>query len=306
MTTTYAPPAPQPPPRHERPPAAPHPKPRLVIEPPTTWAALNLRELWHFRELLWNLAVRDVKLRYRQTALGVIWVILQPLLGAAIFAFVFGRVAKFNAPTDAAGHSPPYFLFALTGMTAWQVFSGTLVRSSGTMVGNAHLVSKVYFPRVVLPVSTLASTLLDFAVTVTFIAILLGLRWYYPGWNVLLLPVCLLLTASLTLGIGLCATALSVTYRDVQYIVPVLNQLLLYASPVAYSIDRVPHDLRGWYMLNPLAGLMQAFHWSVLSVGDHGRIYWGWFGYSAAVSVGMLVVGAYVFSRMERRFADVV
>ena len=299
MTTMYAPPAPQRP-------AAPALKPRLVIEPPTTWAALNLRELWHFRELLWNLAVRDVKLRYRQTALGVIWVILQPLLGAAIFAFVFGKVGKFGAPTDAAGDPVPYFLFALAGMTAWQVFSGTLVRSSGTMVSNAHLVSKVYFPRIVLPLSTLSSTLLDFAVTLVFIAALVGLRWYYPGWNILLLPVCLVLMACLTLGIGLCAAAMSVTYRDVQYIVPVLNQLLLYASPVAYSITRVPEDYRGWYMLNPLAGLMQAFHWSLLSVGDHGRIYWGWFGYSAAISLGMLAVGAYVFSRMERKFADVV
>ena len=273
-----------------------------MIEPPTPWAALNLRELWYFRELLWNLAIRDVKLRYRQTALGVIWVILQPLLGAAIFAFVFGKVGRFRTPGGV-----PYLLFALAGMMCWQVFSGTLTRSSNSMVGNAHLVSKVYFPRVLLPLGTLSSTLLDFAVTLAFLCLLLAFRWHFPGTNILLLPVCLLLVASLSLGIGLCATALSVTYRDVQYIIPVMTQLLFYLSPVAYAVDvvleRVPPAHRTLYFLNPLASILEAFHWSVLSVG---RVHWGWFAYSAVVSLGMLAIGAYVFSRMERRFADVV
>ena len=305
MTTTEAPrPAAPPDPSATTPP--PH-RPRLVIEPPTAWAALSLHELWHFRELLWNFAVRDVKLRYRQTALGIIWVILQPLLGAVIFAFLFGKVGRFPAPTDAAGNPVPYLLFALAGMMCWQVFAGTLTRSSASMVGNAHLVSKVYFPRILLPLGTVASTLLDFAVTLAFLFVLITFRWHYPGFNILLMPVCLLLVAFLALGIGVCATALSVSYRDVQYVVPVMVQLLFYLSPVAYAVafvlQRIPQRFHSLYYLNPLAGILEAFHWSVLSVG---RVHWGWFGYSAAVSVGMLVVGAYVFSRMERRFADVV
>jgi lipopolysaccharide transport system permease protein len=288
-------------------PATTSSRPRMVIEPPSAWAALNLHELWHFRELLWNLAVRDVKLRYRQTALGVTWVILQPLLGAAIFAFLFGKVGQFEPPADAAGRRPPYLLFALGGMMCWQVFSGTLTRSSGTMVGNAHLVSKVYFPRILLPLGTLSSTLLDFAVTLAFLFVLFLFRWYFPGLNVLLMPLCLLLICALALGVGVCATALSVSFRDVQYVVPVMTQLLFYLSPVAYSVEKVMHrlppGLRPLYYLNPMAALLEAFQWSVLSVG---RVHWGWFTYSAAVSVVMLVVGAYVFSRMERRFADVV
>jgi lipopolysaccharide transport system permease protein len=303
MTSPYAAtaaPSPAPPPAIA-PPHAPQ-RPRLLIEPPTAWAALNLRDLWHFRELLWNLAVRDVKLRYRQTALGVVWVILQPLLGAAIFAFVFGKVGRFKTPGNV-----PYLLFALSGMMAWQAFAGTLTRTSNTMVGNAHLVSKVYFPRIVLPLGTLSSTLLDFAVTLVFLFILMAFRWHMPGWNLLLMPVCLLLLMMLSLGVGLWATALSVSYRDVGYIVPVVTQLLFYLSPVAYSVEtvleRVSDRHRTLYFLNPLASILEGFHWSLLSVGT---VHWGWLAYAAVVSFGTLVVGAYVFSRMERKFADVV
>jgi lipopolysaccharide transport system permease protein len=283
--------------------APPAAKPFLVIEPPSAWAALNLRELWHFRELLWNLAVRDVKLRYRQTVLGVVWVILQPLLGASIFAFVFGKVAKFQTPTDAAGRHVPYLLFALAGMMLWTVFSGTLTRTSNSMVGNAHLVSKVYFPRILLPLGTLSSALLDFFVTLCFLFVLMALRWHFPGWNVLLMPVCLLLMLALALGIGLCATALAVSYRDIQFIVPVMTQLLLYLSPVAYPASKVPQEHHWLYFLNPLAGVLEAFRWSLLSVGE---MHWNYFAYSAVACVGVLVVGAYAFSWMERRFADVV
>lgn len=278
-------------------------RPRLLIEPPSSWAALNLRELWHFRELLWNLAVRDVKLRYRQTVLGVSWVILQPLSGAAIFAFVFGKVARFDTPADAAGGHVPYLIFALSGMICWQTFSGTLTRTSNSMVGNAHLVSKVYFPRVVLPLATLSSTLLDFAVTLAFVFLLMPFHWYFPGKNLLLLPVCILLMSALSLGIGLAATALAVTYRDVQFIVPVMTQLLLYLSPVAYYVAKVPQRYRSIYMLNPLASILETFRWSLLSVGE---VPWGWLAYSAVVSFLVLFLGAYAFSWMERNFADVV
>ena len=273
----------------------------MRIGPPSTWAALNPRELWHFRELLWNLAVRDVKLRYRQTLLGVAWVVLQPLLGAAIFAFVFGRVGGFKAPGGV-----PYFLFALAGMAGWNAFSSTLSRTSNSMVGNAHLLSKVYFPRVALPLANACSTVVHVGVMLAVVAILLGTRWHFPGANVLLLPACLLLIMALSLGLGLCATALAVSYRDVQYVIPVMTQLLFYLSPVAYPaqsvVDRVPAAYQHLYVLNPLAALLEAFRWSLLSVGE---VRWGWLAYSAAVSLVTLGVGAYTFSRMERTFADV-
>jgi lipopolysaccharide transport system permease protein len=161
----------------------------------------------------------------------------------------------------------------------------------------------VYFPRIVLPLGTLSSTLLDFFVTLGFLAVLMAFRWHFPGWNVLMMPVCLMLMLALALGIGLCATALAVSFRDVQFIVPVMTQLLLYASPVAYPASKVPLEHHWLYFLNPLAGVLETFRWSLLSVGEPR---WGYFAYSAAVCVGTLVVGAYAFSWMERRFADVV
>ena len=274
----------------------------LVIKSGGALGLSALREAWRYRGLALALAAKELKLRYRQTVLGVTWVILQPLLGAAIFAFVFGKVGRFKTPGDV-----PYLLFALSGMMAWQAIAGTLTRTSNTMVGNAHLVSKVYFPRVVLPLGTLSSTLLDFAVTLAFLFALMGFRWHYPGWNILLMPVCLLLLMMLSLGIGLWATALSVSYRDVGYIIPVMTQLWFYLSPVAYSVEtvleRVPERHRTLYFLNPLASILEALHWSLLSVGT---VHWGWLAYAAAVSLATLVIGAYVFSRMERKFADVV
>jgi lipopolysaccharide transport system permease protein len=296
-TTTTTTDAPAPPP-----PAPVHGRHRLRIGPPSAWAALDPRELWHFRELLWNLAVRDVKLRYRQTLLGVLWILLQPLLGAAIFAFVFGRVGGFRTPGDV-----PYFLFALAGMTCWNVFSSTLNRTSSSMVGNAHLLSKVYFPRLILPLANVFSTMIDFGVTLAFLLVLIGFRWHYPGVNILLMPLCVLIMVLLSLGIGLWATALSVAYRDVQYLVPVVTQLLFYLSPAAYPAAKVSETVsaghRGLYFLNPLAGVLEAFRWSVLSVGE---VRWGYLAYSLVVSLVVLAIGAYTFSRMERRFADVV
>jgi lipopolysaccharide transport system permease protein len=224
------------------------------------------------------------------------------LLGAAIFAFVFGRLGRFGTPGGV-----PYFLLALAGMTCWNVFSSTLNRTSSAMVGNAHLLSKVYFPRLILPMANVFSTLIDFGVTFAFLLVMVGFRWHLPGLNILLMPLCVLIMAVLSLGIGLWATALSVSYRDVQYVVPVMTQLLFYLSPAAYPASKVSETVSarhsGLYFLNPLASVLEAFRYSVLSVGE---VRWGYLAYSFVMSLVVLAVGAYTFSRMERRFADVV
>ncbi len=276
-----------------------HPRPLLTIRPSSGWAAIDLREMWHFRDLFLTLAERDVKVRYKQTALGAVWVIIQPLLSAGVLSFVFGSVAKLEAPGKI-----PYFLFAFAGTLAFSsVFSSTLTRVTNSMVGNQQLVSKVYFPRLILPFSTTSSTLLDFIVGLGMFMVLLLVYWQLPGANVLLMPVCVVVLLMLALGAGLMATAIAVSYRDVIHILPVATQFLLYASPVAYAVAEVPDQYLLLFYLNPLTSVLEAFRWSVFGVGE---VPWGWFGYSAAVAVGLLIIGAFSFRRMERRFADVI
>lgn len=272
-------------------------RPHLTIRATSGWAALNLTELWHFRDLMLTLAGRDIKVRYKQTLLGVIWVVLQPLMGAGVFSFVFGKVAKL--PSDGL----PYFLFSYAGLQAWGVFASTLGKTSGSMLGNAHLISKVYFPRLVLPISSTFSTLIDFSVAMGMMAVLLVIYRVYPGWGLLLLPVWVLLLILLSMGIGLFSAALTVTYRDIGYILPVATQLLMYGSPVAYSVSAVPSHLRAVYFLNPLSGLLEACRWSLLGRGD---VSWGYVAYSAASALIAFFVGAVLFKRMERNFVDVI
>lgn len=273
--------------------------PHVSIRPAKGWQGVDLREIWHFRDLFLTLAERDIKVRYKQTVLGVFWVVIQPLLSAGILSFVFGSVAQFEAPSGI-----PYFLFAFAGTLAFtSVFSTTLTRVSNSMVGNQQLVSKVYFPRLILPFSTTSSTALDFFVGLGMFVVLLLVYWQLPGWTVLLMPFCLLLLLLMALGIGLIATALAVSFRDVLHILPVATQFLLYASPVAYAVAEVPEAYRTLYYLNPLAAVLEAFRWAVFGVGN---VEWGWFGYSAAVAAVLFLMGVFLFKRMERKFADVI
>jgi lipopolysaccharide transport system permease protein len=268
-----------------------------VIRPTRGWQAVNLREVWRYRDLLLTLAERDVKLRYRQTVLGVIWVVLQPLVGAGIFAFVFGRVAGLSS------EGIPYFVFAYAGLLGWGAFLNTFTRASNSLVGNAHLVSKVYFPRLVLPLSTVLSALLDFAVAFAVMLVLLVVYRVNPGLRLALLPLWLLLLVSLGVGLGLFAGALMVSYRDVQHALPVLVQFLLYATPVGYAVAAVPENLRAVYYLNPLAGALEAFRWSLLGVGTLSVAALAWSAVAAALA---LAWGATSFMALQRRFADVI
>ena len=272
-------------------------KPHLTIKPTSGWQAINAAEIWQFRDLLTTLAQRDVKLRYRQTALGAIWVILQPLMAAIIFTVVFSRIA--HLPTD---HLPALaFMFA--SLLAWNAFSATLGKVSGCLLANGNLVSKVYFPRLVLPLSTVLSTLIDFGVSLVMMVVLMVIYHIVPGFGLLLLPVWLALIILLAVGIGLFTSALMVTYRDVGYILPVVVNFLLYASPIAYSLASVPKHLHWLFFANPLTGLLQAFRWSLLA---DGSLPLGLLAYSAAFSLVVFIAGAFSFKKMERKFADVI
>ncbi len=269
----------------------------MTLRASSGWVALNLGEIWQFRDLIFTLAARDLRLRYKQTALGVIWVVLQPLMAAGIFSFVFGKVAQM--PSDGL----PYFLFSYAGLMGWNLFGATVAKVSGSLVGNAHLISKVYFPRLVLPLSTVPSVLIDFSVAVGMMVVLMFLYGIVPGWGLLLLPGLIAMLLLFATGIGLCSASLTVSYRDVAYILPVALQILLYASPVAYAVSAVPEHLRFWYQWNPLSGLLEAFRFSILG---RGSLDWTLLAYAAGASALVMALGVFSFKRMERRFADII
>lgn len=281
--------------------AMPVAEPTICIRPPKRWQPMDFKEIWAFRDLCMAFALRDIKVRYKQTALGAAWVVLQPLMGAGIFTFVFGVMAEL--PT---GGIPP-FMVSFAGMFAWTAFSTTLGKVSTCMVGNANMIKKVYFPKLLLPIAQVYSTLVDLFVTLVMAVVLLFLYKINPGWQVLLLPVWLIALFMLALGIGMWAGALMVQYRDVRYIIPVVTQFLLYGSPVGYMLvavnERVPEWVTTVYMFNPLASLIEATRWSMLG---EGSLHPGFVAYSLAISVGCFVIGSYVFRGMERKFADVV
>lgn len=281
---------PPPPPTHADPPV-------LVIRPDSARTLGLAGDLWAFRDLLWSLADRDLRLRYRQTALGVAWVLLQPVLGALIFTFVFGVVA--GLPSDGV----PYFLFTFASLAGWALFAGILTRASGSLVQNSPLIAKVWFPRAVLPASTLPAALIDFLIALMLLGGMMAWAEVAPGLAILAVPLWVLALAMLALGLGLIGSALMVSYRDVQHILPVGVQLLLYASPVAYSASNVPERFLSLYYLNPLAPLLEGLRASLLStpMPPTTAIAWG-----ATVALGAFVLGAAVFRRLERRFADVI
>jgi len=269
----------------------------LLIAPRGRWAVVDVRALWEFRDLLASFAARDLRLRYRQTALGAAWVVVQPLIGAAIFTFVFGKIA------DLPSGGVPYLLLSYTGLVAWTLFSGILTKSAASLVGNAPLVSKVYFPRLLLPLSVVASAFVDLGVALGVLAVMLAFYGVAPGIGLLMLPVWLLLVVLLALGVGLIACSLMVRYRDVQYVLPVATQFLLFASPVAYALSAVPAHLQAFVAVNPLTGILEAFRWSLLGSGDLPVAAVLWSTVASCLAFGL---GALAFASLEREFADVI
>lgn len=267
----------------------------LRPRPPLSWQ--DIVDVWAFRGLLRRLALRDITLRYRQTALGIVWVGFQPLLGAVIFAVIFGRVAKL--PSGGV----PYFLFAFVGMMGWTLFSATLTKINGSLVGNAALISRVYFPRLVLPLSTLASSLIDFGITLLLLVVLMIAYSTAVGAAVVLVLPATLLLLCLALGAGLIAASLTVRFRDVAYVLPILIQFLLYASPVAYGLDAVPESLRPYFIANPVTAPLELLRHAILGTPAPGATA---LTYSALMAAVLLVAGYATFKFQERQFADVI
>ncbi len=269
-----------------------------MIKPSRGWVALNLKDLWKYRELVYFLIWRDIKVRYKQAALGVAWAIIQPLLTMVIFSVVFGKFGKL--PTD---NSIPYPLFTFAALLPWQLFASALQRAGTSLVGSANLITKIYFPRLIIPISAVIGGIADFAIS---FLILIGLMLYYrvyPTWNVLWIIPFTLLTIITALAVGLWLSAMNVRYRDVQHMIPFLIQAWMFASPVAYSAKLITD--RTWqliYGLNPLAGIIQGFRWAMLGGTPPGELMW----ISAIVMVILLISGLYYFRRMEKTFADTV
>jgi lipopolysaccharide transport system permease protein len=270
-------------------------RPHLVIRPGGGWRAPDLRELWAYRELLVIFAWRDLKVRYRQTVLGAIWVIGQPLLGMIIFTFLFNRVAKIETAL-------PYSVFVLSGLLVWNFFSGVVQHAGNSLIGSAFLISKVYFPRLAVPLSTVAVQLVDLGVSGLLLAAMM--IWYRvaPGLSILLLPLAVLLALVFALGIGLWIAALNVQYRDIRVVIPFILQLGMYATPVVYPLERLPEKYRAIAVLNPLTGMVEAFRAALFGTPVDLRIV----AISAVVALAVLVSGLFYFRRMERLFADVL
>lgn len=272
-------------------------EPLHIIRPAGSRWFPDVAELWAFRDLCLALGRRDVTLRYRQTILGVIWVVLQPMIAGGVFTVLFGRVAGLKSGTDS------YFLFAYAGFVAWSAFHNALSRAAGSVLGQGNLVTKVFFPRLVLPVSALVSSVVDFLVGVASLLALFTITGTVPGVALLTLPFWVLLLFAMGLGLGTVAAALSVRFRDIQHALPVLTQLLLYASPVAYATSVVPENIRVWFVLNPLAGVLDGFRWAFLGAAAPGALS---VAMSVAGAVASLLLGAAVFARFERHLADVI
>jgi lipopolysaccharide transport system permease protein len=271
--------------------------PVIQIRPTRGWAALNLKDLWIYRELVFFLTWRDIKVRYKQAVLGVAWAVLQPLMTMVIFSFIFGNLAKL--PSDGI----PYPLFSYAAILPWQLFSSALQRSSVSLVGNANLLTKVYFPRLIIPFSAVMASLVDFGIA---FLVMIGLMIYYQIWPTLLMlwviPLTLLSLIT-ALAVSLWLSALNVLYRDVQHMVPFLTQFWMYASPVAYSATLIPTGFwRIIYGLNPMVGVIQGFRWAILGAQPPDLLLIA----SFAIVTMLLVTGLFYFRRMEKTFADMV
>ena len=274
-------------------------KRHILIQSSRPWFSVDLSELWAFRDLLSILALRDIKLRYKQTFLGVTWVILQPLVASLIFAIIFGRIAAL--PSD----GKPYLLFVYSGMLAWNLFSNCLLRAGNSLISDSKLITKVYFPRLMIPMASSLAVLLDFAVA---FVVMIGLLLVYHNeapltWNILALPVLIFILIVISIGVSLFLSALNVYYRDFMYTLPFVIQIWMYASPVVYSTNMIPARWQFFFFLNPITGIIDGFRWALLGTGTFP---WLSMSISVIMSAVCFAVGVYTFQRVEAQFADVV
>ncbi|QDH79795.1 ABC transporter permease [Echinicola soli] len=266
-----------------------------IIEPSKGWKLVDFKELWRYKDLLYFLTLRGIKARYAQSILGVTWAIIQPLFTTLVFTVVFGNLAK----VDSDGM--PYILFSYLALWPWNYFSGTLTESANSLIANSGMITKVYFPRMVLPLASIFSKLLDFIIA---FLVVLGFLIYFqvmPGWGLVFLPLLIVQLLLTSLGIGMILSAMAVQYRDVKHALTFLVQLLMYAAPVVYSTTAVPEEYRSFYILNPMVGVIEGFRAAFLD----RPIPWEWIWPGAMVALVLFVFGMFYFRRMERVFADV-
>ena len=268
-----------------------------VIAPEHGWVPVRLNELWEYRELLYFFVWRELKIRYKQTALGVAWAVIQPFFTMIVFTVLFGRLAK--VPTDGL----PYPVFAFCALLPWQLFAFALTESSNSVVANQRLLTKVYFPRLLMPMSSSCVGLADFLISFVMLLALMAYYGMAPGAAALTIPFWTLLAVATALGIGLWLAALNVRYRDVRYTVPFLTQIWMYATPVAYPLSWLPPQWRALYALNPMVGVIEGFRWALLGQTNTSRTT---IAISLVASVVLLVSGLFYFRRTERTFADIV
>jgi lipopolysaccharide transport system permease protein len=271
---------------------------KLIIEVGRTerhyWA-----DLWRYRELFYFLAWRDILVRYKQTSVGIAWALVRPFLTMVAFTLVFGKLGKF--PSEGAA---PYPIMVFAAMLPWQFFANSLSESSNSLIGNANLISKVYFPRLIIPTSAVITSFVDFIISGVIMVGLMFWYQFYPGWRVITLPFFVAIAFASAMGVGLWLTALNVKYRDFRYIVPFIVQFGLYISPVGFSSSIVPERWRLLYSLNPMVGVIDGFRWAIL--GGNATIYWPSFILSNGLVLLFLVTGVWYFRRTEKTFADVI
>jgi len=269
----------------------------IRIKPIQGWVNLDLGELWRFRDLGLLLLLRDVRLRYKQTALGIVWVILQPLVSSLIFAAIFGRFAGLSS------NDTPYILFVYAGMLPWNLFAGALQRAGNSLLGDSRLISKVYFPRMIIPIASSAAVLVDFLVALCVMIVLIPLSGWSFSWNILVVP--LLTVQALLIGVGVSFffSALNVYYRDFMYALPFVVQVWMYASPVVYAGEIIPELLRPIFAINPMVGVIDGFRWALLGAGEFPAVS---LGISLVTGLILFFAGAFVFQRVEQNFADVI
>ena len=257
------------------------------------------RDLWHFRELFYILAWRDIVVRYKQTVIGIAWAVIRPFVTVVVFTLVFNRIAKLEAPAGV-----PYALFVSAAMMPWQFFASALSEASGSLLNNSSLISKIYFPRLIVPAGSVITSLVDFLITLVMLALLMLWYGFLPDWRVLTLPLFMLLAFLAAFGAGLLLCALNVKYRDFRYVVPFIVQFGVYLSPVGFSSEKVPTYLRWLYDLNPMVGVLEGFRWACLRGAVPLEV--GTLVSSLTVTIALCVFGIWYFRKTEKTFADVI
>lgn len=269
----------------------------ITIKPSKGWAALNLKDLWNYRELIFFFTWRDLKVRYKQTLLGASWAILQPFLTMVVFSVFFGGLAK--VPSDGV----PYPIFSFTALLPWTLFSKAMQDASRSLVASANIISKVYFPRLILPLSSVLAGVVDFLIAFAVLLVMMLFYGISPTANIWTLPLFILLALITAIGVGLWLSALNVMYRDVGYVIPFLTQFWMYLTPIVYPASMIPEQWKFVYALNPLTGVVEGFRWAILGTGEGPGIS---LLISASIALLLTISGLFYFRRMERKFADMV